>query len=304
MTQSKSLLLVVIYDGSEQFFPNYFDSIESQDTRCFDLLVLHHSSTQKMIPRIGINVIDRQLPVSYTVSEVRKYGISYAIDNEYDCLIFSDIDDFFSPNRVSSSINGLQNHNFVFNQLSLVDSRGKIFSRNVLSGIIASKKLSSYEDIIDRNYLGLTHTAVDVKSLKYLEIPKTAITVDWWLYSVILLNGGEGIFLPDATTYYRQYKDNMSGWGKSLNEESLRRAVQIKTEHYREMNTYCIKRGLPIAAKKYKGRLNDCNSLAQQLNDRHYRICYIDTINRNIEEIYKGWWSEVRQPEEVTKYDS
>ena len=104
MKKSNTLVMVVNYVGAKNYAKDYFNSIINQDTNNFDLLIINDntSCSKSLIKNINVHEIfisDKKDP-----SMIRLVGISYALDNNYRNLIFSDIDDYFSHNRISLSI--------------------------------------------------------------------------------------------------------------------------------------------------------------------------------------------------------
>ena len=63
---------------------------------------------------MNINVNEIMISENMSPGIIRYDGLHYAIKNNYRNLIFSDIDDYFSTNRISLSIRELEKFDFVF----------------------------------------------------------------------------------------------------------------------------------------------------------------------------------------------
>lgn len=236
---------------------DYMRSIWAQDYKTFDLVIFGNGDTVGM----------------------RTNAIKYAIDNEYTYMVWTDTDDFFSRNRVGTSVIWLQTgYDFVFNEIDLVDEGGKPVEVSVLTRIGVKDEYDNADEILDRNIFGLSTTAVRVDVLRGLRVPKDIIAMDWFLYTCLLRNGYKGKFI-NAKTYYRQTDDSLVGMGRELTDKRLYRGIGVKSVHYKNV-------GLHDKAREMSG-------LLKEVQDDAFREHYIGVVNDNMDEIYKGWWSEI-----------
>ena len=132
MKKSKTLVLGVNYKGVENYVKDYFKSIKNQDTNQFDLLILNDNASSLGIGEMNVNVDEIKISGNKSPAQIRYDGLNYAIKNDYQNLIFSDLDDFFSMNRISLSISALQKYDFVFNEIHLIDQNSEIIDENYL----------------------------------------------------------------------------------------------------------------------------------------------------------------------------
>jgi len=273
--KSETLILGCVYPGVESYMEDYLNSIWKQTHQDFDLLILGNG------PAL----------------ELRLKAIAHAVLEGYKYLVFTDTDDFFSSNRVRLSLTWLQKgYDFVFNEIELVGILGDTLEHNVLQRIGVEKEYGNVDAIIDRNIFGLSTTAVKVECLRGLEIPKNIIALDWWIYTMLLLGEHQGKFLKNAITYYRQTGDNLVGMGGSLDEKRLKRGVEVKSLHYENAALY---EGSAI----FKRKRGDTRLLEKKLEDDVFKKKYIEVINKNMKEIYNGWWSEILSLGEWEKYE-
>jgi len=202
---------------------------------------------------------------------VRKKSISYFLENNFEKIIFADIDDTFSKNRIEMSLNGLEISDFVYNNIRLVDKNLKLTDNTFfLSENVIPKKIYSYKQILIKNFLGFSNTAVNVKILKDIEIPPDIIAVDWWLYSVLLLKNYEGIFIDDTFTNYRQHSKNLIGANKEINIETLKYQLSIVKKHFYHLD------------KKYKVKefKNYYEKITNLVNNEKEITLLLDKINQ------------------------
>jgi len=293
MKKSKTLVLGVNYKGVENYAKDYFKSIVDQDTDQFDLLILNDNTASLKLGEMNVNVDEIMISEDKSPALIRYDGLNYAISNNYQNLIFSDLDDFFSINRISLSIRELEKYDFVFNEIHLIDQNSEIIDENYLYKICLGKNVNSFYQILDYNCLGLTHTGINLESIKNFYIPENIIAVDWWIFTILLLNGATGKYIDNAITYYRQSDENLVGMKKALNENRLKTGIKVKQTHYDNIIKYCNQNNLEIALNSYALKKDGILELKLALQDLDFQKRYIDIINSNLDDIYCGWWSEI-----------
>jgi len=296
--------MVVYYDDAKIFLDNFFTSISQQDTNDFDLLIISDNSSPINYPSLNLNISEIKINHQLTPSAIRREGILHVRKNNYRNLIFSDIDDYFSSNRISSTIRELRNKDFVFNEINLISQNGELIQKNFFKNFFSNKEIQSYKQIIDYNNFGLTNTGIKLKSLKNFYIPSNIVATDWWIFTLLLLNKAIGKFINGAHTFYRQHDYNLVGLKKPLNSFRLDIGLLAKENHYSHICKYCENNKLIKAFKEYKTKKEEIRKLKLALEDRGFRDRYIEVVNSNIERIYRGWWSEILSLNDWEKYES
>ena len=300
--KNNTLLIGVIYPKVQKYLADYCESIKSQDMSEFDILILNDGFTGGFpLKNKRIAIID--IKNNLTPAEIRMLGIKYAIENDYKYVIFSDTDDYFSSNRISVSINKLENYDFVFNELYLINEKKDVIQKSYYNNNLIKIEYTSYLEIINRNLFGLGNTAVKISRLKDLFIPKEIIAVDWWIFTILLLNKCKGRFIKEAITYYRQHTNNFVGISKKLNKTILQKGIKTKQIHYKNLLIYCEDHKMKETTKMYSKKLEEINTLNKYIQDDSFCKRYIDVINKNYSEIFNGWWSEILPISEWRKYD-
>ena len=302
MGKNKSLVLVAVYPGSEKFFHDYFKSIENQSCQDFDLLILNDGL--KALP--GINqkhskVID--ITADLTIAEIRMNGIQYAIEENYNNLIFSDIDDYYSTNRIEESVADLLGNDFVYNSIIPVDMNCNPLGNRDNMNINYPEQITSYKNILDFNLFGMSNSSIKIDKLSGTYIPKDIIAVDWWLFTIQLLTNSRGKNNKNAITYYRQSEDNLVGPKKSLTMARLDFGLKVKNIHYKHVHNYCMENDLALAFSDYSRKISEMDELVLALENVKFKQYYIEVINRNIDSIYKGWWSEILALDSWSEYE-
>jgi len=291
----------VIYPGVEKYIKDYCNSIQAQDTDEYDILILN-DKYKGSFPLSNKKISLINIRKNLTPAEVRMLGIKYAVNNNYKYIIFSDTDDYFSSNRISVSKEKLIKYDFVYNNYILINSSGDIINKYCSSYFKIRRANISFSDIIDKNIIGFGNSGVKVEKLKNLYIPKEIMAVDWWIYSILLLNSCIGGYIANVINYYRQYGNNF-GVSTNLDKNKLLNGIRVKQIHYKNLLIYCEDCKMKEATKIYSKKLEEINTLNKYIKDDNFCERYIEIINKNYKEIYSGWWSEILPINEWRKCD-
>lgn len=298
----KTLVLAVVHHAVERYIDDYIDSLKSQKDSFFDLLILNDNLDKNIRSKFNYDLNLINIERKLTPAEIRYMGITYGIKHNYKYLIFSDIDDYFSDNRVEFSKKTLKNFNFVFNEINLITHDKKLIESNMLSKLNVKPIYSTYHDIIDKNIFGLSNTAVNLDKIKEIYIPKEIIAVDWWIFTLLLLKKNEGGFIKECITYYRQTNDNLTGMAKPLNQKRLFLGIKVKKTHYENIIRFCEKNRFTEAIYIYKQQLKNILEMSSKIENKDFCKKYIYLINKNIENIYRGWWSDILTLDQWSNY--
>ncbi|MBE0514842.1 glycosyltransferase [Sulfurimonas sp.] len=228
--------LTTIFPMNEQYLYDFFNSLENQTYKYFDVIVVNdgYKDFEKIKTAYNqtLNIIE--LHYSNTPAKNREYGINYCIDNGYDILIFGDSDDYFEKNRVEKSLEFLKECDIVVNDLTLFDESG-VYEEKYLSHRLENLEVVDFEFIKDKNIFGLSNTAIKLKGMRKIAIPDDLIAVDWYLFSMLLIEGKKAVFTNETISYYRQHQQNTVGL-KKLDKASFEKGVEVKQKHYKDLN--------------------------------------------------------------------
>jgi len=288
----KTLLATVAYPGVDSFVGDFVKSLNAQDDKEFELLVFNDgfdilSVDWNFTSPIFINNVNNLTP-----QEIRNFILNYAISEKYHCLIFSDIDDFFSKNRVRETKENIKKYGFLINELESVDFQGKTLKKDLLKDL--NINCIDFNSIIDGNYIGLSHIAFNIEQIKHIDLvmPSQIIAADWWLASMLLLNGLKGKIIYDINTYYRQSENNFVGFERVINKKILKVGIEVKKTHY-----YCLWKYLNSIfhseTSKIKEKYDEICLLEKTLEENLVREEYMVFVNKYQKFIYKGWWSDI-----------
>lgn len=144
--------------------------------------------------------------------------------------MFGDSDDTFSSNRIKLSIELLKTFDVVVNDLTLF-STDAILAENYISNRLKNYDQIEFDFIKNKNLFGLSNTAIRLDRLAPVDLPNELIAVDWYLFSILLLQGKKAVFTNNTVTFYRQYEGNLVGL-KQLDSKSFSHGLKVKQLHY------------------------------------------------------------------------
>ena len=233
----KVAFLTTVFLENEQYLNDFFLSLQNQTYKKFDVIVVNDGFTDfKYIKEIyspTLNLIELQH--QNTPAKNREFGINFCIDNNYDILIFGDSDDFFSNNRIETSISLLKVYDIIVNDLTIL-SDNKIDDIKYISNRIKNLQKINIDFIKNKNIFGFTNTAINLTKLKMdVSFEKDIIATDWYFYSKLLIDDLKSVFTCNAHTFYRQHTNSLIGLGK-LSEKVIQTSIEVKLNHYKKLN--------------------------------------------------------------------
>lgn len=296
----KILVFGVVYPGVENYLDDYFSSLDQQTYTEFDIFIIEDGLDLQQKYRRK-NLITQKSEEGDTPADIRYKGIEYSRNKNYEVIIFTDCDDFFSENRVEKTIHSLKNVDFCVNKLIPIYESGKI-----ITGMddITIPSQFSINEILNTNFFGMSNTAININSIpKDFYIPSDLVAVDWWLYTILLLHNRKYVVDEKVVTFYRQHDKNTVGMPVSLEKGRLLKGIIVKTIHYMSLLEYCENLGMVDYSSLLKKRIFEVNELNTNVKDENFIANYLTIINDNYEKIKTGWWSEILPLNEWSKYE-
>lgn len=279
----KTLLVTFVYPIIEEFLNDFFNSLNRQTSRDFDTIVFD-DKFNKNLSNFGYKGKIIKNTDNLSIAAVRQYIIDYAIKEEYDLLIFCDADDVMREDRVEKIIEEYKKtegkYGFYYNNLYLLKEKKDFYKGNLPKNVESMELLKNY------NFLGMSHTAINLKLTKGIwnnfSVNDEIVAFDWYMHMYMLLNGYKGKFV-DTITYYRIYENNTAGDTNFLNSKKLKIGINVKKEHYKIMKKF---------DKSYEEEFLKIEKLEEWLQIEKNKENYIKFVNDNFQNsIY--WWENI-----------
>jgi len=209
-------LAFVLYTVEEHFLDEFIESIKYQSYTNFDLFVLVESNAKGLdkLKNLNKRIIEINSAENSTPVDNRNVLIQRLRKSKYDHVVFADIDDIMSPDRVENSLERLkQGYNVVFNDLIKFVDRSNLSNVPLWGGRLKNLKWPNYKF----NVLGLGNTAINVGILEKLNRPINAKIFDWSFFLNLDLLVKLNISKVEGYTYYRVHS---GGILNDFNEQS------------------------------------------------------------------------------------
>lgn len=277
----KIAFLTTIYPTEQRYVADFFESLQKQTRKKFDVLVVNDgfrdfSKVKKKFDLL--NIIE--LPAAGSVAKNRQILIQFAKINGYDIAVFGDVDDIFSETRIEKAVSALKEVDIVVNDLTSISEAGSVINEHIYSNRLIHHQELSLEFIKEKNVFGLSNTAINLDKLPLdlTYLPDELIAVDWYFFSLLLLNGFKAMFIADEVTFYRQYDSNTIGIG-GFTAEKIKRITEVRAVHYQMMEK---------RSSDFKVLLNETLELKKSISSESILK---DLVAKNCAKIiYPLWW--------------
>jgi hypothetical protein len=287
----KILLTTVIFEIIKNYLEDFFNSVNRQTYKDFDLLIFNdriNNINKLKIPKKS-QIIENVS--NYNPIKIRKYLINYAIEKKYDILIFSDADDIMEESRlekiVGKHVHTKGNYGFYYDNIFLLSKPTYDFFKGRMP-----KKVQLVDSITKYNFLGLGNTAINIKKTKTILsrmlVSNKIIAFDWYIYTYILSNRYSGI-CTNYKIFYRIHENNIAGNTNILDHKKLFKGIKVKKYHYG-----ALKNLFPVF-ENYERKIL---KLEKFLSDKKNEKRYIDIINKNFSHA-SFWWENIKTLDEL-----
>lgn len=239
MRNCSTAFCTVLFPGNEAYFDDFFKSIQSQSVKCFDLVILNDGITNlnTLLKKYGI---ERYVELDAGCNPIQNRAIlvNSIIAMGYKNAIFGDSDDYFCNERVELSLRLLSKYDLVANDIDVVSQQGTILKHSYVSERFHDDYELSIKDIVTKNFIGLSNTAIRLNGMAPIILDDRLIAVDWYLFSNFLIRCKNAVFTTRVKTFYRQHDNNTVGFC-GLSQEGIRHSLDVKKIHYLLMVDSC-----------------------------------------------------------------
>lgn len=229
-----------LYEGARAFLPAYLAGLASAakgEELSLVVAVDDLEAPDEVIAQLETvcPVVAVSAPEGAGPAQVRKRLLLEAVAGSADILIFTDMDDVLSADAPGKHRDNLQQADISFGDMQLIDSTGRDVERRFFDGAEIPWMLCGPDAILDRNFLGLSNTAIRRASIpdSALCVPEHIRAVDWWLFTSLLLAGRTARRIPSHVAQYRVYSTNTLGADMPATREALRNQIDMAIRHYK-----------------------------------------------------------------------
>lgn len=233
MNSRKIALISYIYPGSEKFFDNFIECLNNQSNKDFSVIFF---SDQFYVTKDTFN----DLKVKYqlitleakSIPAIRYKSFSYLLKSEFDYLIFQDIDDTSSFDRIDIISEKLTQFDLVCNDITITNHNDEVIAESVWKKRLGEKFCFTQDFIKHFNIVGLGNTGIRKELLKKQTLySDTVLATDWFIFYQLLKNSN-ALFTSKTQTFYKQHHNNTAGLNNKIDENSLRRCLTVKQKQY------------------------------------------------------------------------
>jgi len=221
--KNKVCILLSTYNG-EEFLELQLQSLLNQTYRNFDIFIRDDGSIDDTI-RIIKNIMKRKkrYDINIYLLEGENIGIvksffyllEIALENDYKYIFFSDQDDIWVRNKMTTYFEFIKSSNYdepflIHSDMKIIDKKNRIICNSFFrcAGLDSKKKSLNYL-LMENNITGNT-IMINRKLASLVKYHKNIIMHDWWL-GLIASVFGKIIFLDNKLVKYRKHHNNYIG---------------------------------------------------------------------------------------------
>ena len=293
MPAERLALFTTVYPGVERYLAPWYDSVQTQTDRDFDLWIGTDGLTpQAVTEAIGVAPAASWLEARNgdTPARLRTAALERLV-SEYSGVVFVDSDDVLHASRVAAAREGLRQHDVTACALQIIDADGHDV------GAVFGPDGADLEALLPRhNVFGLSNSAYRSTVLeRCLPAPDECILMDWLLVTRAWAAGASLGFDGTPRMAYRQYAANVARVLPPFAPRHVLQAAERVLNHYR-----CVLDPAWSMPPVHRDRLERAQRTVQAF---HRTITgsavtlarYVDALNR-LPPRYVWWWC-VAHPE-------
>lgn len=277
MTQQSVIYLVTyLYPSGVKYIESFKQTLLKQTVNDFKLIVFNDNVVNAKEYFKDVKQEVEFVDVEGDPTQIRFYSFNYLKKSNVDYIVFNDIDDQMSSNRIEKLVFLLSSYSFVCNELTLTNEAGEILVRNYWSKRLPGKFEFDAEFIRDKNILGIGNAAIRKSVLDFpLNYNGNPRIADWFIFYQLLHNSNsKALFTNECYTLYRQHNNNMAGIIK-INSERFDYVLSVKRAHYKGLTE------LGFDVEEQLEKLEGIEDIAAQVFNK----------NKEYEEVL-FWWEE------------
>lgn len=216
MVALNTAVVTFFYPSITKYLPQFVATLNAQTDLNYTLVVFNDNVNIEFLSDFFESLLVEYyvIPVTGNPVEIRVKALEFLQIANFDTIIFQDSDDLMTHNRVEVLANLLSKHQFVVNDLDIADEDGIVYQSAFWKENFVGKSSFSYLDIFNKNFAGLSNTAVQQSILIGIDFKTRAElnVADWYVFFLMLYRHDcKGIFTSLTKTIYRQHNRNLIG---------------------------------------------------------------------------------------------
>jgi hypothetical protein len=291
---SRLALYTTVYPGIEPYLPSWYQSVESQTDKGFDLWIGVDALDIEDSTRIlgsPSNVHWVTAKKHGTPTQIRQEAIQQMV-GKYPAVIFVDSDDLLDPTRVEGARESLRSSDVSGCAMRIIDEKG-----SDLGSVFKIPEEMSITDALTRvNAFGLTNTVYRSKTLeKCLPIPTDCVLVDWFLIMRAWAFGARISFDNTCRMMYRQHSNNLARVLPPFTAHYIHLITKLVLNHYQSILETALELSLGsirteiLAIRKEIVEFSGAMDKSPEVLER-----YVSSLNQFSAVL--PWWATVAHP--------
>lgn len=286
----------------DYFLQECFQSIAKQSYKNFTLFCfldgVEEESIHQICHDLGIPslLVHHQNLGALNPSQIRHHMLSFAIENQWDFIVFCDFDEQVDPHRLELALTLESHYDFSYCNAYLTDLNNQRLCDQSLHQLLKiPPSIQEIMPILDKNFIGLGSLNLSLRRYKHIHNPNLPPTLayDWFLATHMLLHHLKGSAIPTCFTQYRQHEETYIGLAKELNPHTLDLGIQVKLAHYGYFKDH---------HQAFKSRYKQMIRLRSYLGSHETRQKYIRIINDHYNPLEMNWWENIKSLEEIRQW--
>ncbi len=254
------LAIILCTKNGEEYLNHQLESIEKQDFRSFDLYISDDSSSDNTNKIIHSFKKTSKIKNIFILKGPNKgFAINFIktlnnIKNKYDYFAFSDQDDIWQSNKLSSAINVLKSldgklPNLYCSRTINIDEKGNKIGISPLFSKRPSFRNALVQSIAGGNTM--VFNSLSANALTEINLNFEVISHDWLLYQIVSGSNGRVIYDKNPKILYRQHSKNIIGSNNNLLAIFNRVLLMLRGEFagWIKSNEFHLERHAKITAK-------------------------------------------------------
>jgi hypothetical protein len=265
----KALICTAIYPARVDVVDDYISGVLSQSSSVELLLIAEKGVDVAYIDKclkehIEYQIIHADEGVRHIA--LRQLMLSAAKAQESDDIIFTDFDDKLCPDAVKLHQDILQNCDISYGDMHLMDDDSTLMGSCFFHGVDVPLSVSDPMALAERNFIGLSNSAVRRDCLKRImkPIPHDITAVDWWLFTELLELGALAKKTKAPVLYYRNCASSTLGHYGIKTISALQKQLKIVINHYKYLRPTDERQMLVIRVQNSLDSIDQNKKLIEQ----------------------------------------